>query len=678
MPSDHPDPEAQEVARLLKTRLVLNAAGDNTKFDARAGSIFDAHGLFPDSPREFDPPAPLAQALAEETHPDRIPVGDGPLLVVRKPGTADERVVVEVETFLFSPKSQVREAAIRHFEGLSGSRGLTGRTKKCLADTKGALVSESPAVWRPAAFEAQRALDSDLLLALLGLRQSLATRFDDGIRRYLDQVFDPSFSAIENLDQTTIRPSAATDELEKIIDKCSRCAQLADACDEYYRVLGHVPLSKAWSLGAVVEKWLRHNKVDDLWHELTAWVERRNEFLPQFHLALVFVARPRWLGEQTDRMLVELVAKLLGGIDDPESKLFFALAKHYLCVLSTTFPGGDGETLSTISLWLAREVSGAFASSDYPIKAILDMTVTPVAERSFFYWFATRPPIGPSTLRLSLLFGDSLWALAVASELHRLPKRVCEKSDDKSRNTIGEFLCQHLARCVNFAPGTSETPTFATDQNLAAAGHHWAQSLPSEWALAERLKAFSEMNRSITRHQPLIDALQDLATKAEAEQAVIVAGLRAYSYLQPEVVQPVLDIVLSDEWARQNMSAVSIPVLDMFLDELIELQSTAADDAALRLPHMLADAAEHVDGKDKRSLLITGVVISATCRGSVSVLDRLRKADDPRLREDLEGWRRQIGDVSKAAPPWAAGRLRRVLARLPTLASGSPAPVPST
>ena len=98
-------------------------------------------------------------------------------------------------------------------------------------------------------------------------------------------------------------------------------------------------------------------------------------------------------------------------------RFYEALGCHFQELLESAFPNLNGARLSSIAWWLAGKSSNALSASDAQSKHLLEDVIEPLAVQSYLKWQLSRSSVGPSSFRHATLKINSIWKMAVISQL---------------------------------------------------------------------------------------------------------------------------------------------------------------------------------------------------------------------------------------------------------------------
>ena len=301
--------------------------------------------------------------LQDPSHPRRIPLCEGPLLIYK----AEEELsatFVELPTLLLSGSVEIREAAAEILQTLR----VTPRTSAIFEVNGASVRSSDVSYWMPAGVAMFDGLNDDVLIALQGVRQCINSSLplQESLNSYVSRVLNPTVSSLESMKMATKNPEAEHDELTTIIKGLvSEATSLAGACQAYCEKLGFLPLAPRYGLSEVVQRWMDLHPNEDAWTTLWAWAKIAAGPVSQYHAGCVFVLQPDLVPDGELPVLWKEVLHVLDEsgkdeADECENEAFALrrdLVRHYMCHLEAHIPGTDSANIACFAWWFAKQLA---------------------------------------------------------------------------------------------------------------------------------------------------------------------------------------------------------------------------------------------------------------------------------------------------------------------------------
>ncbi len=156
-------------------------------------------------PGEINQPVPatLIPILTNKSHPQRMSLPDGPLVVALHD---DSRAIIVVSEYFLSDDSRVRGAAFEHFAGSDSSppRWISPYVLNLLNQYQGSLRASEESEWIHAGLMLKEAIDTDFHVNCAGVTQASRLRFHDLYQQYLNRVMFPRAKCFEHDRPSTI------------------------------------------------------------------------------------------------------------------------------------------------------------------------------------------------------------------------------------------------------------------------------------------------------------------------------------------------------------------------------------------------------------------------------------------------------------------------------------------
>jgi hypothetical protein len=375
-------------------------------------------------------------------------------------------MVVELPLIFLSDSRNVRQAALESIEKmlLKDILTITPKTSTILKESREALISETPADWRPAAVAVCDALYDDILIALRGMRQCLESEpaIQDSLNFYTPKVIHPSVSSLDSINLLIGSPEKDHPHLARVLSEIvNNSNDVAQLCHLYLEKLGFLPLSSLYSLVAAVEDWLGSNPDVDVWTQVWDWANTEQTPLSRYHACSVFVCRPELIPDGKLSVLWNEVIDIVydsykDGADSAAYEpwaLRRDLAKHYVYHLEAHLPEGDGTSIACFAWWFAEQVSALLSADERAAKFYREKWVKPASELSSQVWLAASSPIQGSLLRYFTLNLSSLWAVALLALMgEQFEKLALNEQEKKIKARFHEALISNAISSMPF-PG---------------------------------------------------------------------------------------------------------------------------------------------------------------------------------------------------------------------------------
>ncbi len=677
MPSEREEPHFEEARTAYKARVLTNALGEEPKVGPRSAAILSRHQLLRLTPIEGENlERQVLDPIRDREHPNRVIGSEGPLVFIQQSDSPHTATGIIVRELLLSPSPSARSCAIEFIKQLGQRSGiLMPRTIAILEQGAAEIASGSDDVWQQRAIQLYDALEEDFLFTVATLRQALLMEFGDEVQANFRRVLRPTPAVGELVAGLLVAELPSFARAEEIVLKIvGESRSLAELCERYVASHGHVPYAGPLSFPETVEAWVRAKGTvppEDVWHEVWQWATNEGSANATMHACVLFTHRPAAIPPGAERAFASRLLECLVGIRSAgeksaltlELEIQTSLARHYFCYFATRFPGGNEQRLAATAAWLSRIVGNAIAQGRYSLAEVLEQTVKPAAERSFFEWYISRPLLTDrSRLRWPLLLGESIWGLSLACELHQVLPVILPVLSEAERLHLQEYLW----RCLVRGTPSSEMgpPEFLLERTIMLTVERWIDRMDDR-TLAEQMRAFLKIHCELGQVSKLREALENLPTMGESEQAFLANLFRMLVYTDDRSHPEVGGLMDTEPWRAAVLEKCSLPTVDLVLDGMVEIASRTQADEAARVPHYIVDTLEKVGNSEGRAqLLFGGAVIACIATGKFSAMDRLLSTRGAHMRSIVEPWRARLESVVRRGAPWVAGRARPVAMRL--------------
>jgi hypothetical protein len=615
-------------------------------------------------------PENLHPVLSHPDHPHRMPLPDGPLVVVLEKNT---RGVIEVSEHLLSQESSIRLAALHHFLKAQSSAecwvspyvlDLLKKSEKSLAD-----ADESK--WISVGLALRDAVNHDFLVNCAGARQASKLQFNESYQEYLGKIIRPRAHSFDH-DRPPICSPA--DEKEQVLEKFAEWSlldNLGTALNGYLAFCGYLPLAGELSAGSLVEAWKKRHSDIDIWTELWKWVESCPNVLANYHAAHAFLEHPKWIRDDSIDKLLNVVRSVMNdaaneGNQDPLWELRANLLQHYQLHLESSIPGGNSEVVSVAACWLSNIVAEQFYPDSNHVKKVCEFLQRDVLPLSWRRWSLARSTMTPSPLRTAshytpFIWSDSLLATAV--------RQFVNFPDFQARDDYRTFLLTRLTTTLctgGLRMNGPENPVYAFQSSVSPfdlgspteqVSNEVEVGAKQVFAARQAIEANSNLQLHIAE---LRDMPDELCSFLCACLQCLQAELNADSAIQA---------LLNDEdWRRAVFGRLSLDTLGSLIAFLIDWQLQQNEEWLLRLPHLFAFECENSVEPERIELLLSATIYSAMAADIASPVVRLLVgAKQPDIVSQFELWRRIARDIARDSEPWLASRVRGFLGALDTI-----------
>lgn len=661
-------------ARAMKARITKHALDFSVMLDPRTLAVLEKHKILKRAGSN-EPTEVVVAVVRDENHPNRLKLLPGPLVVLIEPQDNSKRTVIPVSCLLFAAKASIRSDALNFFKRLSSvsNAPMLPNTSALIDKWSSDLLSDKDSAWRTAAVAISDAVSVDFLLNLAAVQQSLAIRYDQGLREYLPLVLRPSPQLLDTAKIPNVEPSAQKDEIRGLLDSMlQQSTGVDDLATRYQRELGHLPLTLEFSLGALVQRWIAgHGLSGQEWDSIWKWADEAPSTTAEYHACQVMLANPTLVPNGNASLFWD---KVLRHVRDDEKeghkpvspwRMVDALARYYAHYLECHFPGGDGERISVMALWLAGKVQSAFGKTEEML-AYLGKWLEGFSNIQSRIWRLSTPPVRPSALRLGVTSDPSFWLSSLLCAMSQNSENL-----DLSGLTDEQLQELDLALLTDLAwlfPAASDP---CKDQGVYAFSNGFLNLVRKRIGLDRAADSRAQLQAFLDMHEKLADpsAFTKFMDEMRGEQAggKITASLllRQRAQMNTLPLDDLWTLVRDDQWREGALLSDNRYVYEFLFDTFLAIHVHNDDKWRSELPHIFALTCDKAQPGESQNMLFAFVVASAISIGNVSALERLLKGSTrEKYREQVEHWRNQLAYLMPDAPGWVAGRMRAVMASL--------------
>lgn len=612
-------------------------------------------------------PRTIVEILQNPEHADRIPMPEGPLLFLRE---GNQPVVLEPVGLLLHPELEIRRSAAHYLKaGVSSSEPwLTPNTAEALEIRAADCESEDVARWHAAGIELVPLLHEDLFAHLAALRQSLAGKYEEGLRQHLVGVMRPRFRTLANLAPPVRSATEQRDDIRGWIREFAALSTLHLALTNYVNRCGYVPLLGKYGAAEVARQWMgEHPGFVVTWDDLWSWAVGMGSPLAKYHAITVALSipstRPVDAMEQFWKEVLDVldVGERVEETQTPSHfwRLYCDLAAHFARHIESLHPGQDGERVACYAWWLADKVGRVLGKSDESAKRALATIVGPAGAFSSMQWAVARSPVVPSAFRYATLYTNSVWAMSLTMQLSETADSpILEEMPAELRARISETVTGLLLTSPIGDQIEADEPVFAFQQTSRISELYRADGLVAV-EQREMLNELMPLRQRMATVPELQSRLERLPELPAHEQRLTVLHLREAVYSSYKCDDAVAGWLTQINEVAGNLQRAPETMLDTVLEALTEFHQHRQAEWATRLPQMLAYAVEHCDNADRVKLLHIHAVLMSINAGIVSPIQRIAASKwRAELRTPLAAWRENMVAVGKQSEPWVAARVR--------------------
>lgn len=598
----------------------------------------------------------------------RLAAPPGPLVFLREPAGRGVGVVDLTERIL-DPDREIRRRALDHLASLASPEEelLCPNTAGLLNARKSEVLSSSADTWQPAALQIYDVVGDDWLCSLALLRQSIATRHEEGYRSHILRVLRPSVASLSAL---PVPPRLSNPDISKaIIEEILNESELLALLDAYYARLGYVPLAGECSLTCVVDRWLSLNEGACDWNLLWEWANSIDSPTPRYHVCQLLIEKPELVPAEKRAEFCNEVGQVVLGMSDDNAEdtlreawlLRCELARHFTQYILEAGAGGEGELCSLLGWRLAEKVGMLPGTNGGEVQRFRQSTVREELTLSSIVRELGHPVASPSSLLYETLFSRSIWSRSLEASLGSLsPELMGHLAGSSVRGNVTGALVRSILMGAE-----SEAAVYGFEQPIGPTAEKWIAALDAEdeehKVISACLTAQNELGFALSADR----ALAQLGKGNEADDLLVAGHVRRAAYFGTLDADQIWSKCNEAHWREKIFLKLSGDALVVLLDAFCQLQ---VFDESWRtgFPHLCALAAEQSSGDTERSQLLFAMTVCAcTCSGTVSAIRRLLTGKEAAAYvNNVRHWHNQLVAVAGAFPGAVAAQIRPIVGEL--------------
>lgn len=619
--------------------------------------------------REITQPIPqsLLPVLTQTDHMLRMPLPDGPLVVVVEDNT---RGIIDVSEHLLSHNANIRRAALEHFLTAESNeqRWASPFVLDLLKRNADALSREDESAWIGAGLALRDAIDRDFRVNCAGVRQASRLRFEESYQEYLSKVIRPRAHCFEHDRPPVWNPAEEVEQIRAKFEEWSSLDDLGMALNRYLEFCGYLPLAGELSAGTLIATWEHRHSGHDIWHAVWEWTESCPSVLVQYHAAHAFLEHPHWIRHDEIERLIKGVRDIIISseadsicTEAPLWQLRAHLLQHYQVHLEAAVPGLNSEVVATSACWMAEIVARLFHADPDHVKKGCEFLLTEVLPLSWRRWLMARSRMAPSPLRVANLYAPFIWGDALLATAVR---RFADFPECEARDDYQTFLVTRLtsAVCVgslrvvgrSSAAYAFELPVSPSDIGLPDTRTDNQNTEAARQVLAAR--------HAIEAGTGLKDLLSELRELPDGLSTFLCASLRCWPVDRSHEDSAVRDLLNDNDWRRAVFHRLPLETLDKLISILTDWQLQQDEEWLVRLPQLFAFECENANEPERRDLLLSATTVSAMAADVASPVVRLLVGP---MRAEIAGqfddWRQTTREIACDSEPWLAARVRGFL-----------------
>jgi hypothetical protein len=672
MASEEPTENTDRSRIAFRNLMFRMAAHDSEKLDARTVLSLHQCGLL-QKLKATPLPADTAAIISDPDHARRVAAPMGPFIFVKETNTT--RSVLDLVDYLTSSHQDVRNAVVNHFRRFSEGETITSRTLLFLADNSPQLVSADSDIWQPAAVKAYDAVRSDYLCNLAGLRQCLLLQFDEGTLAALQRALHPSGESMLALNIPVGDAGEQREEIVRAVVSLANSGKpLVELLDDYFARFGHLPLSQAISIAAVVATRVQPSTdLKSLWAELWDWANRHDSALCRYHVCQFYCSNPAAIPSDFLSLLWDEIASIVDASSESDSgrwseawRVRCGLARHFDHYCSYTFQGHTGDRLAGISWWLAERVTITLGSSPDLLKHIRERIVLPEVELSSYVWQLVHPPSKPSRLAYATTLTRSVWSVAILSQMEPLIRHF--GTSDVTPPSHAKLQAALNAGVLSIFPWNPVQPgleVYAFDSTVTPAAQAWiTASGPGEGR--DLLNALMTASQKLRETEDFAEQLAKSIDNGQADQFLVAGAFRAWAYQHEGDFEKLWETISTPEWGDKIFLKAETRTIELVFEALNEIRSRGDEKWTSYLPHLFASYCQRIDDEQERkALLFAFTMFSSLSSNGLSAIDRLaRSRTKSEYSQLIDQWRASLCDIQPNVPEWVKGRIGAALVAL--------------
>jgi hypothetical protein len=463
--------DGQKVDTRLGSKEVIAkmAFSHNDKVDYRTWAFLYLNGIEQDCP---NCDRKSYEILSDDSHEDRILTNEkGPWLCYKN----DQEIsVYSVINMIFNEDKDHRKIVFDYFCNMNVGEHIGVNTLKKLKEIEDGLYSDE---WVKPAITFYDSISDDWLCNIMGLLQASELKDTNLIAEYAKRVFRPSIQSVDSIGIGMIHPSYAksayiTDFREIFKSE----TDLENILDIYFAKYGHLPLFYECSLYSLLDEYfsLHSCDIEEKWDRLWKWADSKISPLQRFHVCMYFIRDTEDVpNELLDKLYKEMLNIIhMPSADDVVLKWTSAwrsrcqLAKHFGRFLESRLPGVNIESVYSQAWWMSEKICTIYDDSVGDIKTLQQYTIEPEENWSMLIWQMSRARIENSSLRHATLMTNSLWAIAILSQIdENFIDYICE-TDIQNKDLIEKSVLGFLLGCFPLQSKESADCIYAFDKSI--------------------------------------------------------------------------------------------------------------------------------------------------------------------------------------------------------------------
>jgi Tfp pilus assembly protein PilF len=678
VPKEHSPPEIGEDDKRFSRRMMQNALlhYEDAGFDALTVSRLKDLRLLTDlSPPTL--PETLLTVLRSMTHSSGTPLTHGPLIFI--PEDAGRASVVEIDMLLLHPNRELRQAALEYLQvgGSTSDPWITPVTAEALRECSSDVQVENESRWRAAANRLATAIREDFFSHLAALRQSIASRYQEGISQYLGKIMHPALSTLLYLRPPLWSPTEQRDEVKSWITEVSMLPSLEAALTSYTNRCGYIPVCAELGVPEVVKQWMaRHPDQEVNWGQIWTWALGTGTPLAKYQALTVGLhfpnLRPSSAMEEFWREVLRVIDVTEDGgdaaIPDRTWQLYCRLASHFSRHIEALHPGQHGERVACYAWWLTQKVGKLLGSSETQAKGVLEEIVSREDQNSYFRWTVSRSPVAPSPFRHATINLSSVWSMAFLAHIS-LTARSFESDGPPAafQERVGRILHGYMVASPLTDSWERAEVVLAFQDNA----HLEALFIGEMWVPQDKREACEQLmlfHRQLASQEGLEGWLTHWNELPPHLQHLTILALKEAVFSTTRHDDTISRWI--EETSRTVEILLSAPetVVEHFLEMLEEFQQHQVGSWPVRLPHLLAFAVEEAPDGSRIEILGPEVLQMSINAGIASPIQRLvhskKWAKGPSF---LGQWRENLLNTAQQSEAWVAARIRATSATVSRL-----------
>jgi len=668
--------EMIEALYLLQMRMCNNALQHNRMVDIRTYQILKGLGLINKEGDIIGDDLDFT-AILDPSHPFRINMSKGPLVVYRDMNDSTKLKVVDLTILLLSDKVETRKVAIESFMKMiqSNDIDITPITGSKFSAFKERIIVDDPSVWRSASVSLFDAFCNDIVISLQGARQCLESEpvIQESLNIYVKKLLYPSIASLETISLVITNPESEHTKIKEVIRQILESSvSLSDACSAYYNILGFLPISPNYGMPTIVQEWIDDHKDVIVWDEIWKWAKATPGPIPRYHACIVFILCPDLIpsGKLPDlwNEIINIINVSIKQEDNDDIgiawKLRRDLVRHFSFHLETLLPDSNSAHICCFAWWLSEQVAGLFTENPESLKFYYTNWIQKSLELSNSVWITTRPRIQSSFLRYITFTITSPWVLSLISiisdkiDLLKLPEQ-----SDEIKDTLNNSLLWNSIFTIPFQGSLNDDPTYSLENSLMNVLPKYLGYIPQEHQVA--INQLISQSKEINTNEGLCKALSDIDKLTITEQYCIALAFKSKVYLDPQIYEAIWGVISNEKWRSEVLGKIDTTILWLLFESISILQVHARGDWFYILPHYIADMCEIVEEDNRRQELFIYVLLSSLAADSYSAIKKiLRGANKEKYKDILISCVQYFDTMRPTYPPWVTGRLRALIANL--------------